>query len=52
MAKFAINRGTEVDINSAMAIEEACYAQVIPTKDRIEGLKAFGEKRRPNYTGE
>ncbi len=52
MAKFAINRGMEVDMGSAMAIEEACYAQVIPTKDRIEGLTAFKEKRKPNYKGE
>ena len=52
MAKVAINRGMDVDIGTAMAIEEACYAQVIPTKDRIEGLTAFKEKRKPNYTGE
>ena len=52
MAKAAINRGMDVDIGTAMAIEEACYAQVIPTKDRIEGLTAFKEKRKPNYTGE
>ncbi len=26
--KVAINRGTEVDLNSGLAIEEACYAQV------------------------
>jgi len=52
MAKIAINRGMDVDIGTAMAIEEACYAQVIPTKDRIEGLKAFKEKRKPCYTGE
>jgi len=52
MAKFAINRGVEVDINTALAIEEACYAQIIPTKDRIEGLKAFSEKRPPKYIGE
>ena len=52
MAKLAISKGSEVDIGTALAIEEACYAQVIPTKDRLEGLKAFGEKRKPQYTGE
>merc|ERR1719414_2178932 len=52
MAKVAINRGLEVDIGSALAIEEGCYAQVIPTKDRLEGLQAFREKRKPIYKGE
>jgi len=52
MAKAAINRGLEVDIGSALAIEEGCYAQVIPTKDRLEGLQAFREKRKPVYKGE
>jgi len=52
MAKKAINKGMEVDIGTALSIEEACYAQVIPTKDRLEGLKAFKEKRKPNYTGQ
>merc|ERR1712037_1041721 len=52
MAKVAINRGMDVDIGTALSIEEACYAQVIPTKDRIEGLTAFKEKRKPSYSGE
>jgi len=52
MAKQAINKGIEVDINSGLAFEEACYAQVIPTKDRIEALKAFKEKRKPVFKGE
>ncbi|RZC43321.1 methylglutaconyl-CoA hydratase, mitochondrial [Asbolus verrucosus] len=51
MAKKAINKGTQVDLSTGLAIEEACYAQIIPTKDRIEGLQAFQEKRKPNYTG-
>jgi len=52
MAKNAINNGIEVDLASGLAIEEACYAQVIPTKDRIEALKAFKEKRKANFQGE
>lgn len=52
MAKLAINQGMEVDLATGLAIEEACYAQVIPTKDRLEGLAAFKEKRRPQYKGE
>ncbi|XP_037530759.1 enoyl-CoA hydratase domain-containing protein 2, mitochondrial [Nematolebias whitei] len=51
MAKEAINRGTEVDIGSAMAIERMCYARVIPTQDRQEGMAAFIEKRPPLYVG-
>nr|XP_055065138.1 methylglutaconyl-CoA hydratase, mitochondrial isoform X1 [Misgurnus anguillicaudatus] len=52
MAKLAINQGIEVDLATGLAIEEACYAQVIPTKDRLEGLAAFKEKRLPRYKGE
>ncbi|XP_008275689.1 enoyl-CoA hydratase domain-containing protein 2, mitochondrial [Stegastes partitus] len=52
MAKEAMNKGVEVDITSAMAIERMCYAQVIPTRDRQEGMAAFMEKRAPRYTGE
>lgn len=52
MAKKAIDKGMQVDLSTGYAIEEACYAQVIPTKDRLEGLKAFAEKRKPEYKGE
>jgi len=51
MAKQAINCGSEVDLATGLAFEQACYAQVIPTKDRLEGLKAFSEKRKPKYKG-
>lgn len=52
MAKKAIDKGLQVDLATGCAIEEACYAQVIPTKDRLEGLKAFAEKRKPKFVGE
>lgn len=51
-AKKAMSYGAEVDLASGLALEEACYAQVIPSKDRLEGLAAFAEKRRPQFTGE
>ncbi|MGH0140906.1 UNVERIFIED_CONTAM: hypothetical protein FKN15_073027 [Acipenser sinensis] len=52
MAKEAINRGSEVDVATGMAIEGMCYARVIPTRDRQEGMAAFIQKRAPRYTGE
>jgi len=52
MAKAAIDQGSGVDLTTGLFIEQACYAQVIPTKDRLEGLQAFKEKRPPKYKGE
>ena len=51
-SKLAINKGREVDIHQGCAFESLCYSQIIPTTDRLEGLKAFIEKRKPNYKGE
>ncbi|XP_077005742.1 enoyl-CoA hydratase domain-containing protein 2, mitochondrial isoform X1 [Tamandua tetradactyla] len=52
LGKLAIDRGMEVDIASGMAIEGMCYAQNIPTQDRLEGMAAFREKRSPKFVGE
>jgi methylglutaconyl-CoA hydratase len=52
MAKAAINRGMQVELSAGLAIEQECYNQTIPTKDRLEGLEAFKEKRTPVYRGE
>ncbi|VFQ77373.1 unnamed protein product [Cuscuta campestris] len=52
MAKHAIDEGYELDMESALALEEDCYGQLLTTKDRLEGLAAFAERRTPRYTGE
>ena len=51
-AKYAINYGLETDLNTGLAIESNAYWMTIPTKDRLEGLAAFREKRKPVYKGE
>ena len=52
MAKRAVGDGIRAgDIAGGLAVEKECYAQVVPTADRQEGLKAFVEKRKPNYLG-
>lgn len=58
MAKAAINQGMEVEKGAGLAIEKSCYAQLVHSNDRIEGillltkgLKAFSEKRTPSYKG-
>ncbi len=51
MAKYAINKGIETDLATGLAIESNAYRVTIPTEDRIEGLTAFREKRKPVYKG-
>ncbi|WP_027410431.1 enoyl-CoA hydratase [Anoxybacillus tepidamans] len=51
-AKLAMNRGLEVDLATGLKIEQMAYEITIPTKDRLEGLQAFKEKRKPIYKGE
>lgn len=50
-AKYAINRGLETDMQTGLAIESNAYWLCIPTEDRLEGLAAFREKRKPIYKG-
>ncbi|GBC62687.1 enoyl-CoA hydratase [Desulfonema ishimotonii] len=51
-AKYAINYGLETDLSTGLAIESNAYWVTIPTRDRLEGLAAFREKRKPVYKGE
>lgn len=51
-AKYAINYGSNVDLKTGLAIESKAYEVIIPTKDRVEALEAFQEKRQPKFIGE
>lgn len=51
-AKYAINRGSSVDLHSGLEVEAQAYEMIIPTKDRAEALAAFADKRKPVFRGE
>ncbi|MDZ4164349.1 MAG: enoyl-CoA hydratase-related protein [Smithellaceae bacterium] len=51
-AKFAINNGMEAALGVALELESKAYEATIPTKDRLEALAAFAEKRNPVFKGE
>jgi len=50
-AKVAINKGIETDLSTGLKIEELAYNALVCTEDRLEGLRAFAEKRPPQYKG-
>jgi enoyl-CoA hydratase len=51
-AKRALNRSREVGLTEGFIYEVQAYLNCIPTKDRVEALKAYAEKRKPIFTGE
>ena len=52
MALMAVNYGVETDMESGLALESALTNLALMSKDKEEGIAAFFEKRKPNYTGE
>jgi enoyl-CoA hydratase/carnithine racemase len=50
-AKHAIDDGLALDLDSALQLEQRKYELTLKTEDRLEGLKAFAEKRKPVFTG-
>jgi enoyl-CoA hydratase/carnithine racemase len=51
-AKYAIDKGSGVDLQTGLDLESKAYEVIIPTKDRIEALEAFNVKRKPVFQGE
>ena len=49
--KDAVNRGIEMNLERALQYEAECFGHAFATEDAREGLKAFLEKRKPEYKG-
>ena len=50
-AKKAIHYGLNVDLRTGLAFEIEAYNRTVVTEDRLEGVRAFGEKRKPRFAG-
>jgi enoyl-CoA hydratase len=49
--KLAVNKGIEMDLDSALYYEAECLGSAFATEDSREGLKAFLEKRKAEFKG-
>ena len=52
LSKRALNRAIVVDLDSALEYETYLQEIAGKSKDHVEGVKAFFEKRQPKFTGE
>jgi len=51
LAKAAVDEGVEVRLSNALEIEARCFGDACATEDMREGVQAFIEKRKPEFTG-
>jgi enoyl-CoA hydratase len=50
-AKKSIHYGLQMDLENAYRPEIEVYNRRVTTEDRLEGIRAFNEKRKPEFEG-
>ena len=50
-AKKSMNLATQIDLKNGYAFEIEAYNRMVPTQDRLEGVRAFNEKRKARFKG-
>jgi len=50
-AKRSMHYGMQMDLRSALFFEIDAYNKMVSTEDRHEGVRAFNEKRKPDFKG-
>jgi len=51
LAKHVVNRGTEIDLDTALNYEIESVSLCFASEDRVEGLQAFVDRRKPEFKG-
>jgi enoyl-CoA hydratase/carnithine racemase len=50
-AKKSLNMSEQIDLRNGYDYEIEAYNRMVPTEDRLEGVRAFNEKRPPDFKG-
>lgn len=50
-AKWALRQGYDVDLTSALLVEDQAWQRAAFSADRVEGIAAFNDRRAPRWPG-